>query len=73
METDNLDLVHQAIQTGERSRVLFELLLAEIGMSYENTRGEVFDKLKQTQEDYENAIKTLTMVIKAQSQTVGVS
>lgn len=65
---DNIEEANESIKKGERSRILFELLLSEIGGSYEDTRSEVWEKLKRVQEEYEEAIKLLTTVIQEKAR-----
>jgi len=63
---DDIELIerlHDAISKGERSRVLFELLMAEIGLTYANTGKEVFDKLKTVQEEYNEAIQSMAIIM----------
>lgn len=59
---DNLDLAQEAIKKGERAKVLFELLLSEIGC-IENVGKEFWNKLKETQDEYNEAIKMLASIV----------
>jgi len=61
---ETLEAAQDAIRIGERSRILFEMLLSEIGMDFENTHSEVWIKLRSVQEDYEEAIRSITEIIK---------
>lgn len=63
-EFETLEEAQRAIRTGERARILFEMLLSEIGLEFENTHSEVWIKLREVQEDYESAIKHLSTIIK---------
>lgn len=54
-----------AIQKGERSRILYELFLDALGMSYENTFKEVLEAMKSTQEQYETAVNFFGSIMKA--------
>lgn len=58
-----LEQAQKAIQTGERTRILFEMLLSEIGLTFENTNVEIWNRLQETQKDYEDAVKTMAMII----------
>lgn len=72
---DQISLAQEAIKKGERTRVLFEILLSELGMSFENTHREVWDKLKETQQEYEESIELMSTIIRenATRNNVGVS
>jgi len=61
---ETLEEAQRAIRIGERSRILFEMLLSEIGLEFENTHSEVWIKLREVQQDYEDAIKSLGEMIK---------
>jgi len=61
---ETLEEAQRAIRIGERSRILFEMLLSEIGLEFENTHSEVWIKLRDVQQDYEDAIKSITEIIK---------
>lgn len=59
-----IDETHEIIKKGERARLLFEMLLTEIGADFENTRNEIWDKLKKTQDDYNEALTGITEIIR---------
>lgn len=61
----------ECIRIGERSRILFEMLLDQLGMTYENHRDEVWAKLSDTQERYNEAVRMLSEIVKARHKTVG--
>lgn len=76
-EQITLDQAEEAVKRGERARILFEMLLSEIGASFENTHAEVWKKLKENQDKYNESIKVLSTIIKERArhhlEEVGVS
>lgn len=67
-------MAQEAVKKGERTRILLEILLSEIGMDFENTGDEVFAKLQQVHEEYQEAIKNLAVLMKnTHLKVVGVS
>lgn len=69
-----LSQAQEAIKQGERTRILFEILMSELGLDLEeSTVQDVFNKLKETQEAYENAVKTFAVAIKHHHSNNGVS
>lgn len=63
-----LEQAQRAVQKGERSRILFEILLSEIGCSFENSTEEIWNELTRIQDEYNEAIKILSTVIKERSK-----
>lgn len=60
----DIELAYDAVRKGERTRILFEILLSELGLEDTANRKDIWDELKQVQEDYEQAIVLLSTVIK---------
>lgn len=71
-----ISLAEEAIKKGERSRVLMDMLLINLGYTMEDDI-DLFKELKKTQDEYNEAIKMLSMIaLKSKKQTlkkVGVS
>lgn len=65
METDSnmMDLANDAIKKGEKTRILFEILLSELGCTLDNTLEEIYNKLKKTQDEYNEAIKMMSLIV----------
>jgi len=61
---DQLDEAQDAIKMGERTRIIYELLLEQIECTYENTFNEVITKLKSTQDAYNEGVKYIETLIK---------
>lgn len=59
MNDNVMDLAQDAIRKGERARILFELLLSEIGMGFQNSAPEIWNELKSVQERYNEAVQTI--------------
>lgn len=76
IDENMIRLAEAAIKKGERSRVLMEMLLSNIGYTMEDEI-DLFAELKKTQDEYNEAIKMLAMIrVEAKKQTqngVGVS
>lgn len=76
IDENMIRLAEQAITKGERSRVLMDMLLNNLGYTMEDEI-DLFKELKKTQDEYNEAIKMLSMIaIEAKKQTrekVGVS
>jgi len=47
------------IAVGERVKVLFEIIMAELGMNYENSMTEVMKKMAEAVQDYYTATDAL--------------
>jgi len=60
---DILEKAQEAIRLGERTRILFEIIMSELGMNYENTQKEVWIKLAEVQRDYEEAVNTVRSIV----------
>lgn len=60
-----LDMIQECIQKGERVRVLYQILLSELGMSFENEGREVFQKLAQSQDEYYEAVQLLKTIVES--------
>lgn len=69
--TQKLESIHECIRKGEKVRILYEILLSEIGANFENTGQEVFEKLKQSQDEYFEAIKMLKLIMESGQRTNG--
>lgn len=78
-ETDSnlMDLANDAIKKGEKTRILFEILLSELGCTLDNSLEEIYNKLKITQDEYNEAIKMMSIIVqearKKDTQKNGVS
>lgn len=72
-EETQLDFLQEAIKKGERSRILMDMLMDEIGMSYDSTFVEVWKKLREVQDEYEEAIRNLSMMMKIKHHQDSVS
>lgn len=55
---------------GERTRVLFEMLMESIGADYECTRGTVFEKIKNRLDAENDAIRMLSAIPKGNGKVV---
>lgn len=58
-----LDMIHQCIKKGEKIRVLYEIIMAELGMNFENTGQEVFLELQKSQDNYYESITLLKSIM----------
>lgn len=67
-----LEAAQEAVRIGERSRIIFEILLSELGLEWENN-AQIWHKLREVQNDYEEAIKMLGLLIKETHRQEGVS
>lgn len=76
LDENMIRLAEEAIKKGERSRILMEMLLSNMGYTMEDEI-DLFKELKKTQDEYNEAIKMLAMIrVEAKKQTqngVGVS
>jgi len=61
---DGLDTAQEAIKTGERTRIIYEVLMETIGMTYENTFKEVMERLKATQDAYNEGVTFISTLMK---------
>jgi len=52
------------IAVGERVKVLFEIIMAELGMNYENSMTEVIKKMAEAVQDYYAATDALGELMK---------
>lgn len=57
------DLAEKTIKKGEKCRILFEILLDELGMTFNNTHTEVWNRLKNVNDEYEESIKLLSELV----------
>lgn len=61
-----LEKAQKAIQKGERCRILYELLLEQLEMTYKDNGQEVFKKLYEVENQYQEAVKDMGIIIKEQ-------
>lgn len=61
VDENMIRLAEEAIKKGERSRILMELLLSNIGYTMEDEI-DLFKELKKTQDEYNEAVKLLSMI-----------
>lgn len=54
-EAITLEILQAQIRQGERTRILWEMLMSELGCTYDDTDKTVFTKLIQVQNAYVNA------------------
>lgn len=62
MDKDRLIKLLDDRKMGERTRVLFELLMESIGADYEDQRSDIWLKIKQRIEAEQESIKTFTEI-----------
>lgn len=68
-DTLPLELAQDAINKGEKVKVIFQILLSELGLELEKcTDKDIWERLKQTQNDYEEACKMLAHIVHANGQ-----
>lgn len=76
MDDNMMRLAEEAIKKGERSRILMELLLSNLGYTMEDEI-DLFAELKKTQDEYNEAVKMMTIIAmegkKLTLENVGVS
>lgn len=63
--TQKLDSINECIKRGEKVRILYEIILSELGMGFENTGQEVFKKLMETQDEYYESVQLLKTIIES--------
>lgn len=64
MTQATIQAAEQAIKTGERCRVLMDMILEQIGMTYENEPHDIWKKLVEVEGEHMNAVRTLAEVIR---------
>jgi len=64
IEQDALDVAQANIKKGERVRLVYEILMETLGVTYENTFKEVIEAMKTSQEAYNQGVKTIETIIK---------
>lgn len=65
MMEDDMDYLEMIIRKGEQSRALFEVLMSTIGLELSTTitTNDLVKRLKEVQDDYNNATETLRTII----------
>jgi len=57
--SENLDELKNDIVTGERVKILFEIIMEELGMTYENTMTEVMKEMAESVKRYYDSTEAL--------------
>lgn len=69
MDNTAIDQMKEAIRLGERTRIIFDILLSELGMTFENSdSNKIFTRLKEIQTSYEEAIINAALIIKTRHE-----
>lgn len=61
LDETSIELASKAIEKGERSRILMELLLSNLGYTIQDEI-DLFKELKKTQDEYNEAIKMMALI-----------
>lgn len=60
----SLESAQKAIDKGEKTKLLYELFMEQLGCTYKNTFQEVVIKMKEAQDAYNEGVKYIENVIK---------
>lgn len=63
LEESMITTAQEAIKRGEKTRILFEILLDQLECDVDSSLEDIFTKLKQHQEEYNEAVKMLSIVV----------
>lgn len=61
VDENMMRMAEEAIKKGERSRILMDLLLSNLGYTMEDEI-DLFKELKKTQDEYNEAVKMLSLI-----------
>lgn len=63
-QADELTKAQEAIKLGERTKLLWELLMETVGTSYESTFQQTAIRMREVQEAYNKGIEFIDTIIK---------
>lgn len=64
------DVLEEVIKKGDRVRTLMDIVLAEIGADYTTPPNEFFQKLKECQDRYYDAVNDMRLIIKERHKQI---